>query len=69
MSINVDIHYHKCDNCPGFYFLPCGCAIGHTWCIDCRKDQEEMQRNPVETIVLDDDKNVQNILAEARKKL
>ena len=63
----IDIRYHKRDNCAGYYFMPCGCAIGDTWCFSCKNDQLAIQANPIPEISLTPENNVHNILKQLKE--
>lgn len=64
MKASVNIHYHKCEKCIGYYFMPCGCSIGNTWCVDCKPHQEILKQHPMPEVDLNEEKNEQVILAK-----
>lgn len=63
-AVDINIHYHKCAHCQGYYFMPCGCAVGNTWCNDCKEDQAILKENKFypEVNLADD----QHILVKSR---
>lgn len=60
--MNIEINYHKCDNCSGYYFMPCGCSLGDTWCVDCEPYQKIIKSNPCPIPELSVDNNVSVML-------